>query len=183
MERLFQRFTLYAAHAEVDVLKCKDQKCGDKPYADADDKPLPVYLVGAALSHRAHLAGENDPDARRDEITEEGHNGGHRCDRVDPGNARFAYEKAGDDAVAEQHQVHHRLGERAGYQHRAEFIFTEAMHNTPSYSFTVRTTIVISSNWGTPSAKTPMSARTSSSTFSPGSSLAASSIFSSRSVP
>ena len=113
LKRFFKRISRYAADAEIRVLEHEDQKRGDQSDADADYEPLPVDLIGAAFPHRSDLACENDADARRDEIAEKGDDGGHRRDRVDPGDARYAYEKSGDYAVAEQHKIHYRLGERA----------------------------------------------------------------------
>ena len=39
---------------------------------------------------------------------------------------------SGNDAVAEQHQIHHRFGERTGYQHGTEFFLAKAFHDSAS---------------------------------------------------
>ena len=53
----------------------------------------------------------NYPYACRNKVSKEGYDGCHRCDGIDPGNAGFAYIESCNDAVAKQHQVHHRFGE------------------------------------------------------------------------
>jgi hypothetical protein len=42
------------------------------------------------------------------------------------------------DAVAEQHQIHHRFGERAGYQHGAELLLAKAFHIITSFSHALK---------------------------------------------
>ena len=112
---------------EIHVSQKDQQQRAHHRDSAAQDQPLSVDLVRAALVHRADLPTVEDARADRNDGGEKGYDTGDGCDRVDGRNARLPDKVTRDDIVAQEHDVDDRHGKGTGQQHGTELMLTKAV--------------------------------------------------------
>ena len=127
-KRLIQYFAGDAVQSEIFALNKQDSQRGNQSDREAYYKPLAVDLVGSFFLHCAYLSCIDDAYACGYKVTEERYYSRYRCNGIYRSYPRLSYEITCDHTVAEKHKVHDRLGERAGYEHRAEFLLAKTFH-------------------------------------------------------